>query len=237
MWSRHDAAVSPVVPSSNIWRGQGFNSWRGQGNGVWSWGRNVYVYRKENQRQFATVVLTSVVGAGLLARYNSEPLSAFNARLELLPLLAVADVAHVLSCGYLPASALFGEGRSCAWRRRIPERANPTLQHFSLSLTTIATGLHLSPKRARALSPISLRPPRPHLGRACSAPYRPRPNFPQPHRHPVTMPASTMILSRVGSQLSSRGSIALRGSLLTSSRRTPALAALARYYACEQPPS
>ncbi|KAF1361415.1 dihydrolipoamide acetyltransferase component of pyruvate dehydrogenase [Lizonia empirigonia] len=41
------------------------------------------------------------------------------------------------------------------------------------------------------------------------------------------MPASTM-LSRAGAQLTSRGSIALRGAL---QRRTPALAALARYYA------
>ncbi|KAF2629035.1 dihydrolipoamide acetyltransferase component of pyruvate dehydrogenase [Macroventuria anomochaeta] len=42
------------------------------------------------------------------------------------------------------------------------------------------------------------------------------------------MPATTTILSRAGAQLSSRGSIALRGAF---QRRTPALSALARYYA------
>ncbi|CAN9156578.1 dihydrolipoamide acetyltransferase component of pyruvate dehydrogenase [Alternaria burnsii] len=53
------------------------------------------------------------------------------------------------------------------------------------------------------------------------------------------MPATTTLLSRAGSQLSSRGSIALRGALPTSrcSARTPALAALARYYASKSYPS
>jgi len=37
-----------------------------------------------------------------------------------------------------------------------------------------------------------------------------------PHRHPDTMPAATTLLSRAGSQLTSRGSIALRGSLSAS---------------------
>ncbi|KAF1850546.1 dihydrolipoamide acetyltransferase component of pyruvate dehydrogenase [Cucurbitaria berberidis CBS 394.84] len=55
------------------------------------------------------------------------------------------------------------------------------------------------------------------------------------------MPATTTLLSRAGSQWSSRGSIALRGALATPrcsqfAARTPALAALSRYYAskCEQ---
>ncbi|KAI4677545.1 Component of pyruvate dehydrogenase complex, mitochondrial [Alternaria sp. BMP 2799] len=53
------------------------------------------------------------------------------------------------------------------------------------------------------------------------------------------MPATTTLLSRAGSQLSSRGSIALRGALPTSrcSARTPALSALARYYASKSYPS
>ncbi|KAI4621949.1 Component of pyruvate dehydrogenase complex, mitochondrial [Alternaria sp. BMP 0032] len=53
------------------------------------------------------------------------------------------------------------------------------------------------------------------------------------------MPATTTLLSRAGSQLSSRGSIALRGTLPTSrcSARTPALSALARYYASKSYPS
>ncbi|KAL5372811.1 hypothetical protein DPSP01_013226 [Paraphaeosphaeria sporulosa] len=50
------------------------------------------------------------------------------------------------------------------------------------------------------------------------------------------MPATTTFLSRAGSQLASRGSITLRASL-TASRRTPALAALARYYASKSFPS
>jgi hypothetical protein len=93
--------------------------------------------------------------------------------------------------------------------------------------------------RPSARSPLHLpRPPRPPTGRVCPVHRRPRVKFQKPHRHPVTMPATTTILSRVGSQLTSRSSIALKGSLATSSRRTPALAALARYYAskCEQPP-
>ncbi|KAH8698206.1 dihydrolipoamide acetyltransferase component of pyruvate dehydrogenase [Phaeosphaeriaceae sp. PMI808] len=53
------------------------------------------------------------------------------------------------------------------------------------------------------------------------------------------MPAATTLLSRAGSQWSSRGSIALRGALATSTcpQRTPALAALARYYASKSFPS
>ncbi|ORY18532.1 dihydrolipoamide acetyltransferase [Clohesyomyces aquaticus] len=56
------------------------------------------------------------------------------------------------------------------------------------------------------------------------------------------MPATTTLLSRAGGQLSSRGSIALRGSLSASrcldftARRTPALSALARYYASKSFP-
>ncbi|KAF2451085.1 dihydrolipoamide acetyltransferase component of pyruvate dehydrogenase [Karstenula rhodostoma CBS 690.94] len=50
------------------------------------------------------------------------------------------------------------------------------------------------------------------------------------------MPATTTFLSRAGSQLASRGSISLRGSL-TASRRAPAFAALARYYASKSFPS
>ncbi|CAI6232780.1 unnamed protein product [Periconia digitata] len=49
------------------------------------------------------------------------------------------------------------------------------------------------------------------------------------------MPASATMLARAGSQMSLRGSIALRGGL-TASRRTPALAALARYYASKSFP-
>ncbi|KAH3911658.1 pyruvate dehydrogenase complex acetyltransferase [Parastagonospora nodorum] len=57
------------------------------------------------------------------------------------------------------------------------------------------------------------------------------------------MPATTTLLARAGSQLSSRGSIALRGALPASrcpefaARRAPALAALARYYASKSYPS
>ncbi|KAL5116171.1 pyruvate dehydrogenase complex dihydrolipoamide acetyltransferase component (E2) [Pleosporales sp. CAS-2024a] len=57
------------------------------------------------------------------------------------------------------------------------------------------------------------------------------------------MPATTTLLSRAGSQWSSRGSIALRGALAaprctgSAARRTPALAALARYYASKSYPS
>ncbi|KAH7371156.1 dihydrolipoamide acetyltransferase component of pyruvate dehydrogenase [Pyrenochaeta sp. MPI-SDFR-AT-0127] len=53
------------------------------------------------------------------------------------------------------------------------------------------------------------------------------------------MPATTTLLSRAGSQLSSRGSIALRASLAAPrcSHRTPALAALSRYYASKSYPS
>ncbi|KAL5400901.1 hypothetical protein PMIN06_004591 [Paraphaeosphaeria minitans] len=50
------------------------------------------------------------------------------------------------------------------------------------------------------------------------------------------MPATTTFLSRAGSQLTSRGSINLRASL-TASHRTPAFAALARYYASKSFPS
>ncbi|KAF2122272.1 dihydrolipoamide acetyltransferase component of pyruvate dehydrogenase [Lophiotrema nucula] len=57
------------------------------------------------------------------------------------------------------------------------------------------------------------------------------------------MPAATTMLARAGSQMSSRGSIALRGCLSPSRssefavRRTPALSALARYYASKSFPS
>ncbi|KAH9870937.1 Component of pyruvate dehydrogenase complex, mitochondrial [Plenodomus biglobosus] len=51
------------------------------------------------------------------------------------------------------------------------------------------------------------------------------------------MPATTTLLSRAGCQLTSRGSIALRGALPATSRRTPALSALARYYASKSYPS
>ncbi|KAF2265997.1 pyruvate dehydrogenase [Lojkania enalia] len=57
------------------------------------------------------------------------------------------------------------------------------------------------------------------------------------------MPATTTILARASGQMSLRGSIALRGSLGTSrasefiARRTPALSALARYYASKSFPS
>ncbi|KAF1938695.1 dihydrolipoamide acetyltransferase [Clathrospora elynae] len=51
------------------------------------------------------------------------------------------------------------------------------------------------------------------------------------------MPATTTLLSRAGSQLSSRGPIALRNALpATQCRRTPALSALARYYASKSYP-
>ncbi|KAF1949686.1 dihydrolipoamide acetyltransferase [Byssothecium circinans] len=56
------------------------------------------------------------------------------------------------------------------------------------------------------------------------------------------MPASTTLLARAGGQLSMRGSIALRGNLAASRysefavRRTPALAALSRYYASKSFP-
>ncbi|KAF2193093.1 dihydrolipoamide acetyltransferase component of pyruvate dehydrogenase, partial [Zopfia rhizophila CBS 207.26] len=56
------------------------------------------------------------------------------------------------------------------------------------------------------------------------------------------MPATTTILARAGGQLSLRGSIALRGSISASkcpeflARRTPALPALARYYASKSFP-
>lgn len=47
-----------------------------------------------------------------------------------------------------------------------------------------------------------------------SSPYLSlRVNFQRTLRHPDTMPATTTLLSRAGSQLSSRGSIALRASL------------------------
>ncbi|KAH7128244.1 2-oxoacid dehydrogenases acyltransferase-domain-containing protein [Dendryphion nanum] len=56
------------------------------------------------------------------------------------------------------------------------------------------------------------------------------------------MPATTTMLARAGGQLSVRGSIALRGSLSASrcsefAARTPALSALARYYASKSFPS
>ncbi|EDU47843.1 AceF Pyruvate 2-oxoglutarate dehydrogenase complex dihydrolipoamide acyltransferase E2 component [Pyrenophora tritici-repentis] len=53
------------------------------------------------------------------------------------------------------------------------------------------------------------------------------------------MPATTTLLSRAGSQLASRGSIALRGAFSAApcSQRTPALSALARYYASKSYPS
>ncbi|XP_014556472.1 hypothetical protein COCVIDRAFT_99753 [Bipolaris victoriae FI3] len=52
------------------------------------------------------------------------------------------------------------------------------------------------------------------------------------------MPAATTLLSRAGSQLTSRGSIALRGAFspATCTARTPALSALARYYASKSYP-
>ncbi|KAF1993410.1 dihydrolipoamide S-acetyltransferase [Amniculicola lignicola CBS 123094] len=57
------------------------------------------------------------------------------------------------------------------------------------------------------------------------------------------MPATTTLLARAGGQLRQRGSIALRSSLSASkcsqftARRTPALSALARYYASKSFPS
>ncbi|OAL47656.1 dihydrolipoamide acetyltransferase component of pyruvate dehydrogenase [Pyrenochaeta sp. DS3sAY3a] len=53
------------------------------------------------------------------------------------------------------------------------------------------------------------------------------------------MPASTAFMSRAGAQLSSRASIALRASMAAPrcSQRTPALAALSRYYASKSFPS
>ncbi|KAJ4308392.1 pyruvate dehydrogenase complex dihydrolipoamide acetyltransferase component (E2) [Neodidymelliopsis sp. IMI 364377] len=48
------------------------------------------------------------------------------------------------------------------------------------------------------------------------------------------MPATTAIFARAGAQLTSRGSIALRGAV---QRRTPALSALARYYASKSFPN
>jgi hypothetical protein len=117
----------------------------------------------------------------------------------------------------------------------------PTAKHFDsvgrdkLSISSTST----LPPDERELSSYIFPPAPSPSGHACRLSLSCPGKFSTVPRHPDTMPATTTFLARAGSQLTSRGSIALRGSLPTSTRRAPALAALARYYAskCERLPS